>query len=236
MNIKTRQEDIPAITIDGPSGTGKGTLSQLLAGALGWNFLDSGALYRVLAFAAKQHAVALNNASALTVLAAHLDVQFKAIETGKPSRIIFEGSDITDELRSESCGNDASRVAAIPEVRVALIDRQRAFLEPPGLVTDGRDMGTVIFPNATLKLYLDASLEVRAKRRYNQLKEKGIAVKLEQIYNDLEQRDKRDKHRSVAPLKPAADAIIIDTTQLSIDQVLQTVLRIARDRLAAACT
>ncbi len=236
MNDKTKVDNIPAITIDGPSGTGKGTLSQLLAGALGWNLLDSGTLYRVLAFAAKQHAVALNNASALTVLAAHLDVQFKAIETGKPPRIIFEGTDITDEVRTESCGNDASKVAAIPEVRVALIDRQRAFLEAPGLVTDGRDMGTVIFPKAMLKLYLDASLDVRSKRRFNQLKDKGIAATIEQIYDDLEQRDKRDKHRSVAPLKPASDAIIIDTTQLSIEQVLQTVLRIARDRLAATYT
>lgn len=228
-------DSIPVITIDGPSGTGKGTLTQLLAKALGWNLLDSGTLYRVLAFAAKQHAVALDNASALTVLAAHLDVQFKTTDNGLSSRIILEGADVTDELRSENCGNDASKVAALTEVRAALVDRQRDFREPPGLVTDGRDMGTVIFPDAILKIYLDAGLEERCKRRFNQLKGKGVTVTLEQIYDDLEQRDKRDKHRAAGPLRPASDAIIIDTTQLSIDQVLQNVLRIARDRLSAAC-
>lgn len=226
----------PVITLDGPSGTGKGTMSQLLAKALSWNLLDSGALYRVLALAAKQHAVDFQNEEALEVLAAHLDVQFKA-DTGQlaQSRIILEGEDVTDAIRTQECGNNASKVASLPKVRKALLERQRAFAEKPGLVTDGRDMGTVVFPNAILKLFLDASLDERGKRRYQQLKDKGISANLAQIVSELKERDKRDRERVVAPLKPAEDAIYIDTTGLSIDQVLSKVLKLAQERIDQHC-
>ena len=225
----------PVVTIDGPSGTGKGTVSQLLAQELNWNLLDSGALYRVLALAARQHAVDLTNEEALTVLAAHLDVQFKAIGKGYPPRVTLEGEDVTDAIRSEECGNDASIVGALPSVREALLSRQRAFCEAPGLVTDGRDMGTVIFPDAVIKIYLKATMEERAQRRYNQLKEKGINVTLQGILDDLAKRDMRDKKRSVAPLKPAKDAVIIDTTGMGIEQVLQRILQETQSRLKDYC-
>lgn len=223
----------PVITIDGPSGTGKGTISQLLAQKLGWNFLDSGVLYRVLAFAAQRHSVDINNEKALVVLAGHLDVQFPADKNRSISRVVFEGEDVTDAIRSEECGNNASKVAVLPKVRKALLERQRAFCEKPGLVTDGRDMGTVVFPDATLKIYLDAEIDERARRRHNQLKEKGINVSLGQILEELAVRDVRDKERSVAPLKPAADAVIIDTSRLGIEQVLERILREAQVRIAA---
>lgn len=222
---------IPVITIDGPSGTGKGTTSQLLAKALDWNLLDSGALYRVLALAAKLHHVDMHNEDALQVLAAHLDVQFNATSNGDPSRIIFEGQDVTDDIRTEECGQNASIVAAMPAVRAALLDRQRAFAVEPGLVTDGRDMGTVVFPDALLKVYLDASTEARAQRRTNQLKEKGINVNLPRVLEDIIARDKRDSQRSVAPLKPAKDAFVIDTTQLAIEDVLDKILQEVRSRI-----
>lgn len=223
----------PVITIDGPSGTGKGTISQLVAKELGWNLLDSGALYRVLALAAKQHAVDINNEQGLEVLAAHLDVQFNANSAKATSRIILEGADVTDAIRTEECGNNASKAAALPKVRRALLERQRAFCEKPGLVTDGRDMGTVVFPDAMLKIYLDADVEERAKRRHNQLKEKGINVSLAQVLEELAVRDVRDKKRSVAPLKPAMDAVIVDTSGLSIEQVLDRILRESQSRLNA---
>lgn len=225
----------PVITIDGPSGSGKGTISQLLAQRLGWNLLDSGALYRVLALAAKQHAVDLTNADGLTVLAGHLDVQFRATDMGAAPRVILEGEDVTDVIRTEECGDMASQVAAIPSVRQALLERQRAFCEQPGLVTDGRDMGTVIFPQAVLKIFLDASAEERAQRRYNQLKEKGINGSLARVLEELRERDRRDTQRAVAPLKPAKDAIKIDTTGLSIQQVLDQVIQAVHSRLGDLC-
>lgn len=213
----------PVITIDGASGTGKGTVSQLLAKRLGWNFLDSGALYRVLALAAQKHRVALDNEKALEVLAEHLDVQFIAQESKLP-KIILEGEDVTETIRSEKIGNAASIVAALPAVRASLLSRQRAFREAPGLVADGRDMGTVIFPDAELKIFLLASPEERAMRRYAQLKERGISVTLSDLINELRERDKRDQERAIAPLKPADDAICIDTDNLSIDQVVERIL------------
>ena len=213
----------PVITIDGASGTGKGTVSQLLAKRLGWKLLDSGALYRVLALAAQKHSVALDNETALEVLAEHLDVQFISQE-GNPPQIILEGEDVTETIRIEKIGNAASIVAALPAVRAALLSRQRAFRDAPGLVADGRDMGTVIFPDAELKIFLIASDEERALRRYNQLKERGISVTLTDLIKELQERDKRDQQRIVAPLKPAEDAICIHTDYLTADQVVDKIL------------
>jgi CMP/dCMP kinase len=213
----------PVITIDGASGTGKGTVSQLLATRLGWKFLDSGALYRVLALAGQKHSVVLDNEKSLEVLAEHLDVQFIAQENN-PSQIILEGEDVTEIIRTEKIGNAASIVAALPAVRAALLSRQRAFRDAPGLVADGRDMGTVVFPDAELKIFLIASPEERALRRYNQLKERGISVTLGDLIEELRERDRRDQERAVAPLKPAQDAIIIDTDRLTIDQVVERIL------------
>ena len=212
----------PVIAIDGPSGSGKGTVAGLLAKQLGWGLLDSGALYRLLAFAARNHGVDLTNEEAMKVLAAHLDVQFVA--TGEGQRIILEGEDVTDAIRNEQIGAGASQVAALPAVREALLQRQRAFQEMPGLVADGRDMGTVVFPDAPLKVFLTASAEERARRRYLQLKAKGDTVNLASLLEEIRARDERDTQRAVAPLKPAADAIQLDSTALSIEQVLERIL------------
>jgi len=218
------------ITVDGPSGSGKGTLCQLLAQELGWNLLDSGALYRLVALAAHHHGVALEDKEALTVLAEHLDVQFTAEEGNDGIRIVLEGEEVTDTIRTEKVGGDASVVASIPEVREALLNRQREFATEPGLIADGRDMGTVVFPAAPLKIYLDASAEERANRRYNQLINKGVGASLQAILEDIQARDARDMNRSVAPLKPAQDAIILDSTKLSIDEVLAAVLEEVRHK------
>ncbi|HTM63670.1 MAG TPA: (d)CMP kinase [Gammaproteobacteria bacterium] len=213
----------PVITIDGASGTGKGTVSQLLAARLGWNFLDSGALYRVLALAAQKHGVALDNEKALEVLGEYLDVQFIA-NPDKSPKIILESEDITAMIRTEQVGNAASIIAALPAVRASLLSRQRAFREVPGLVTDGRDMGTVVFPDAEHKFFLTATPEIRAERRYKQLKEQGLNVNLGGLLEELRQRDKRDSERAIAPLKPADDAVIINTDPLSIQQVVEKIL------------
>ncbi|MBM1199027.1 MULTISPECIES: (d)CMP kinase [Pseudomonas] len=214
----------PVITIDGPSGSGKGTVAGILAKRLGWNLLDSGALYRLLAFAAGNHGVALDNEALLEKLAAHLDVQFIGATDGKPARIILEGDDVTHAIRSETVAAGASKVAALPAVRDALLQRQRAFLEFPGLVADGRDMGTVVFPDAPLKVFLTASAEERARRRYLQLKAKGDDVSLSGLLDEIRARDERDTQRAIAPLKPAADAIQLDSTELSIEQVLERIM------------
>ncbi|MBD8100285.1 (d)CMP kinase [Pseudomonas fluorescens] len=219
MNIKAA-----VITIDGPSGSGKGTIAGILAKRLGWCLLDSGALYRLLAFAARNHGVDLTNEESLTLLAAHLDVQFVGATEGHPQRIILEGDDVTDDLRNEQVGSWASLVAALPAVRDALLQRQRAFQEPPGLVADGRDMGTVVFPEAPLKIFLTASAEERARRRYLQLKGKVDGVSLSSLLDEIRARDERDTQRAVAPLKPAADAIQLDSTELSIEQVLERIM------------
>lgn len=214
----------PVITVDGPSGSGKGTLCALLAKQLGWNLLDSGALYRLLAFAAGNHGIDLTNEEALKQLAAHLDVQFI------DKRIILEGEEVTDAIRNEQVGAGASMVASLPAVREALLQRQRAFQEMPGLVADGRDMGTVVFTDAPLKIFLTASAEERARRRYLQLKAKGDDVNLTSLLDEIRARDERDTQRAVAPLKPAADAILLDSTELSIEQVLERILREVADR------
>ncbi len=214
----------PVVAIDGPSGSGKGTIAHRLASLLGFHVLDSGSLYRLLALAAQQHGVALDNESALEVLARHLDVQFQQNGAGE-AVIILEGEDVTNEIRTEDMGRAASIVAALPAVRSALLQRQHAFREGPGLVADGRDMGTVVFPDACLKIFLTASAEARAERRYKQLLEKGFGASLPALVEDIRARDNRDINRPIAPLKAADDAVVLDSTQLGIEAVMERVLR-----------
>jgi len=217
------QNKIPVITVDGPSGVGKGTISQLLARHLGWHFLDSGALYRLTALAAQRHDIALDDEPAVAAVAAALDVVFQASENGEVN-IVLENQDVSDDIRTEQAGNNASKVAALPAVRDALLQRQRDFAIAPGLVADGRDMGTTVFPQADLKVFLIASAEVRAERRYKQLKEKGFDANLMSLIEEIQQRDERDRSRSVSPLRPAEDAVSIDTSSKSIDEVMAEVL------------
>ena len=209
---------IPVITVDGPSGVGKGTISQLLTRDLSWHFLDSGALYRLLGLSARRHGIDFADHPALAAAAAHLDVQFLPDDTGG-LRVVMEKQDVTDAIRTESAGGDASRVAAVAPVREALLQRQRDFCSAPGLVADGRDMGTTVFPGAVVKIFLTASAEIRAERRYKQLKEKGLDVNLENLLVEIAERDARDTHRATSPLRPASDAIVVDTSDLDIAQV-----------------
>ena len=213
---------VPVIAIDGPGGSGKGTITARLANHLGWHFLDSGALYRLTALAVTKKQLSLENEDALGEVAANLDIRFETGEDGV--RALLDGQDVTDRIRSEDNGVLASRVAAIPAVRTALAGRQRRFRQLPGLVADGRDMGTVIFPDAELKIFLTASAQIRAQRRYKQLKEKGESVNLTRLFREIKARDLRDQSRSIAPLRPAEDAVIIDSTNLSIDEVFNKVV------------
>jgi len=220
----------PVITVDGPSGVGKGTLCQWLAARLGWLLLDSGALYRLTALAALHRNLALEDESGIAAVAAGLDVAFTPGVDGTP-RIVLDGEEVGDAIRGETCGNAASRVAALPAVRAALLLRQRDFRRPPGLIADGRDMGTVVFPDAELKLFLTASAGERALRRYKQLSEKGLDANLKNLAYEIAERDARDVGRAVAPLKPAADAEILDTTRLGIAEVCNWALELAVRRL-----
>lgn len=224
------QESVPVITIDGPSGAGKGTVARIVAEQLGWHLLDSGAIYRVLAVATQHHHVDLEDEEPLIPMAAHLDVQFEINSQGE-SKVILEGENVTDTIRTEEIGALASKVAAFPRVREALLRRQRAFSVAPGLVADGRDMGTVVFSKAPVKVFLTASAEERADRRFNQLKDKGLDVKIGRLLDDIRQRDERDRNREVAPLIPAEGALIIDSTNLSIQEVVNKVLSFANGKL-----
>ena len=217
----------PVICIDGPSGAGKGTLSQRLATDLGWHLLDSGALYRVVGFAGRLAAVSLEDSDAVAGIARSLDVDFRPTEGGVS--VWLAGEDVTAHLRTEEGGRDASTVAALPAVREALLLRQQELARPPGLIADGRDMGTVVFQRAPLKIFLTASAEARAERRFRQLQGMGESVSLARLLTDIQQRDARDQSRTVSPLVPAEDAIIIDSTALSADEGLQA----ARDLAAA---
>ena len=217
----------PVICIDGPSGAGKGTLSQHLATELGWHLLDSGALYRVVGFAGRLASVSLEDSDAVAGIARSLDVDFRPTSDGV--LVWLTGEDVTAHLRTEEGGRDASTVAALPAVREALLLRQQELARPPGLIADGRDMGTVVFPQAPLKIFLTASAEARAERRFHQLQGMGESVSLARLLTDIEQRDARDQSRIVSPLVPAEDAIVIDSTTLSADEVL----RAARDLAAA---
>lgn len=222
---------IPVITIDGPSGTGKGTVSLRLAQQLGWHFLDSGALYRLVAYGAKQKGLNFDDPAALANYARHLPVSFEARSDGRDPKIFLEEQEVTEAIRTETAGNAASKVATIGEVRTALLQRQREFCQPPGLVADGRDMGTTVFPGATLKIYLTASPEIRAQRRYKQLKEKGIDGSLSALVKDITERDERDANRTVSPLIPADDAVMVDTSSLTVDEVMVLVGRLVNEAL-----
>lgn len=216
---------VPVITIDGPSASGKGTIAQKIAKRLGWHFLDSGALYRAIGWAVLDAKVDWNDHVAMQNLINHIKIQTQITDLGDDAIINVNDQDVTDDIRSEECGQMASITSAIPFVRAALLDRQRTFRQLPGLVTDGRDMGTVVFPDATLKFYVTASVEVRARRRFNQLKQKGKDVSLLDILRELSVRDERDANRAIAPAKPADDVILIDTTHLDINGVFQLVMR-----------
>lgn len=213
----------PVVTIDGPSGAGKGTVSRAVATRLGWHYLDSGAIYRALSCSARRQDVELDDVETIAWLARHLDVSFKGDDD---ISVFLENKDITAEIQIEECGNYASRIAAYPEIRRALLERQREFQQAPGLVADGRDMGTVVFPSADFKIFLVASPEVRAQRRYKQLKGKGIDVRLEKITDEIMERDRRDRERRHAPLVRAEDAVLVDSSELSVSEVIERLILI----------
>jgi len=224
----THAAPVPVLTIDGPSGSGKGTISALVAERLGWRLLDSGALYRAVGYAAGMGGVDLSDVEAVTRCAQNTRIQFRGATDGGETRVIVNGHDATDELRTETAGAAASAIASMPTVREALVALQLGFRKAPGLVADGRDMGTVIFPDAAHKVFLTASSAERAKRRYKQLKEKGLSVTLGGLQREIEARDSRDASRAVAPLRPADDAVLVDTTGMGIDEVVAKVFAVVR--------
>ena len=217
---------VPVLTIDGPSGSGKGTISRAVACTLGWHLLDSGALYRAVGYAASMAGIDLSDAAAVTRCAETTKITFRDPKDGSETHVIVNGHDATDEIRTETCGAAASAIAAIATVRAALFEKQRSFRKAPGLVADGRDMGTVVFTDAAHKVFLTASAEERAYRRYKQLKEKGLSVTLSGLQREIEARDSRDASRAVAPLKPAEDAVLVDTTGMGINEVVAKVLAV----------
>lgn len=226
----TDANKVPVLAIDGPSGSGKGTVGQLLARRLGWHFLDSGALYRALGVAAARVGVDLGDKPGLARLALAMNIRFVPRTGGDTVGVLLDGEEIDEALRTEEGGRRASIVAAIPEVRRALLQKQHAFRQPPGLVADGRDMGATVFPGAILKIYLTASAEVRAERRYKQLKEKGFDVNLRRLLDEIRERDARDAEREASPLKPAPDACIVDTSQLDISGVVERIYGLLQER------
>jgi cytidylate kinase len=219
------------MTIDGPSGSGKGTVSRAAAKKLGWWLLDSGALYRLVALAGRGAGIDLNDEHRLSDLAGQLDLRFDSTPAGTEV-VWLGGADVTHDIRTEAAGNDASKVAALPGVRSALLERQRRFAAPPGLVADGRDMGTVVFPDARVKIFLTASADERAARRYKQLKEKGVAATLAGLSKEIAERDQRDITRTASPLVASEDAVLLDTTGMSVDAVVERVLDVVRERLS----
>jgi cytidylate kinase len=224
---------VPVLAIDGPSGSGKGTVSRAAARALGWGLLDSGALYRLVALAGKRAGIDLAAAVALAEIAHQFDIRFGSDAAGE-EMVWLDGQDVTRAIRTEQAGNDASKVASLPPVRAALLDRQRRFAQPPGLVADGRDMGTTVFPQADVKIFLTASAVERATRRHKQLKEKGVAANLAALSLEIAERDERDSKRSVSPLVASADAVLLDTTGMSVEAVIEDVLRHVRERITGA--
>lgn len=222
----------PVITIDGPSGAGKGTLCKAMAEKLRWHLLDSGAIYRVLALAALHYQVDITSEEALVPIASHLDVRF--VSNSGEMEVFLEGEDVSSEIRTQNVSNTASKVAAFPRAREALLRRQRGFRKLPGLIADGRDMGTVVFPDAPVKIFLDASSEERANRRMLQSQEKGFSVNFERLLSEMKERDECDRNRAIASLVPADDALVLDSTTMSIEQVIEIALKYAREKLALA--
>ena len=228
--FSAKKQAVPVLAIDGPSGSGKGTISQVLAQRHQWHYLDSGALYRLVAAAAIDAGIVQDNIPALENLARNLEVSF-VLQPGAIAKVLLAGEEVSDRLRTEETGNLASIIAAVPEVRAALLDRQRQFQRPPGLVADGRDMGTTIFPRALLKIFLTASPKIRAERRHKQLKQKGFDVNLSRLLGEIRDRDARDAERSTSPLKPAEDAVMVDTSTMTIDDVVNHVDDLLNGRL-----
>jgi cytidylate kinase len=231
QQLKRMGNNAPVMTIDGPSGSGKGTVSRAAARVLGWGLLDSGALYRLVALAGRRAGVSLDDGPELARLADSSDIRFGADDSGEEV-VWLDGKEVGGVIRTEEAGNDASKVAALALVRAALLERQRGFALPPGLVADGRDMGTVVFPHAEVKIFLTASAAERAARRHKQLKEKGVAATLAALSLEIAERDRRDMNRAISPLTPSADAVLLDTTGMSVDAVVERVLGVARGRLS----